>query len=95
MHFPTFGLRDVWIPLTARRRPGGGGFGDTLVIGRLRPGVTRKAAQANMDAVTEQIRLEGLRYRIPSAVVRPFREWLAADVRAMLFYLSAPRDSSC
>jgi putative ABC transport system permease protein len=88
VHFPTFGRRDVWIPLAARRRPGGGGFGGTLVIGRLRQGVTRDAAQANMDAVTQQIRLEGPGYRVPAAVVTPLREWLASAVRTTLFMLA-------
>jgi ABC-type antimicrobial peptide transport system permease subunit len=88
LRFPTFGRREVWIPLTARRNVGGGGFGDTLVIGRLRPGLSRNAAQAQMDALTDQLRHDGLRYRVPAAVVRPLREWLAADVRGTMWMLS-------
>ena len=87
-HFPTFGRPDLWRPLVSRRRLAGGGFGGTLVIGRLRDGVSRTAGQANMDAITEQIRGEGLHYRVPSAVVRPLREWLAGDVRRTLLMLS-------
>jgi putative ABC transport system permease protein len=88
VHFPTFGPLDVWIPLAARHRPFGGGMGGTLVIGRLRAGVTREAAQASMDTVTQRIRRDLHGYRAVSAVVAPLREWLAGEVRTTLLMLA-------
>jgi putative ABC transport system permease protein len=84
--FPTFGPRDVWLPLAAHR--GSGGFGGTLVVGRLRPGITRESAQANMDAVSQQIHSERPVFQTVSAVVMPLREWLAGDVRTTLLMLA-------
>jgi putative ABC transport system permease protein len=88
VHFPGFGPRDVWIPLAARRSPNGGGRGGTLVIGRLHRGVTRAAAQANMDAVTRRIRGDIHNFRVAPAVVTPLREWLAGEVRTTLLMLA-------
>jgi putative ABC transport system permease protein len=86
VHFPSFGPRDVWVPLAARDN--GGGFGGTLVIGRLRRGVTREAAQASMDAVAQRIRGDIRSYQVPAAVVAPLREWLAGEVRSTLLVLA-------
>ncbi len=88
VHFPGFGPRDVWIPLAARASPGGGGMGGTLVIGRLRSGMTPEAAQAEMDAVTRRIRIERTRYRADAAVVMPLRGWVAGEVGATFFMLA-------
>lgn len=88
VHFPTFGPRDVWIPLAAQSRPGGGGMGGMLVVGRVRRGVTREAAQASMDAVTQRIRGDIHGYRVLAAVVAPLREWLAGEVRTTLLMLA-------
>ncbi len=88
VRFPTFGPRDIWLPLAARHRPFGGGYGNTLVIGRLRPGVTREAAQADMDAVTRRIRADIHSYRPLSSVVAPLRQWLAGEVRTTLLMLA-------
>jgi predicted permease len=88
VHFPTFGRRDVWVPLAARRRPFGGGIGGVLVIGRLRRGATREAAQASMDAVTRQIHTDIRSYRAADAAVAPLREWFAGEVRATLLMLA-------
>ena len=88
VHFPGFGPREVWLPLAARHRPRGGGIGGTLVIGRLRRGVTREAAQGSMDAVTQQIRADIHGYRPPAAVVTPLREWLTGEVRTTLLMLA-------
>jgi putative ABC transport system permease protein len=88
VHFPGFGPRDVWIPLATGHRPNGGGYGGTLVIGRLRRGVSREAAQASMDAVTQRIRADIHGYRPLAAVVTPLREWLAGEVRTTLLMLA-------
>ncbi len=88
VHFPTFGPRDIWIPMVVHRAQGCGGYGATLVVGRLRPGVTREAAQANMDAVTGRIRIDNPCFRRDAAVVVPLREWLAGEVRTTLFMLA-------
>ena len=88
VHFPTFGERDLWIPLAAQHRPRGGGIGGLLVMGRLRPGVTREAAQSAMDAVTRQIHADIRAYSAPGAAVKPLREWLAGEVRSTLLMLA-------
>ena len=87
-HFPGFGPRDVWVPLAAHPDPGGGGTGGTLVIGRLRKGITREAAQSDMDRVSGQIRIERTRFRAQAAMVVPLREWLAGEVRGAFFMLA-------
>ena len=88
VHFPTFAPRDVWLPLAAGRSPHGGGRGGTLVIGRLRRGLTREAAQANMDAVTRRIRADLPEFAVAPAVVTPLRGWLAGEVRTTLLMLA-------
>ena len=80
-HFAGFGgARDVWIPLASPMRRGE--RGGILAIGRLRPGVTPQAAQAEMDAITQQIARESTSYRVKPAVVKPLRDWLVGDVRS-------------
>jgi len=89
VHFPTFGTRDVWIPLASDREQSCGGYGGTLVLGRLREGVSREAAQSNMDAVNEQVRTANPCFRrVTGAVVVPLREWLAGDVRTTILMLA-------
>jgi putative ABC transport system permease protein len=88
VHFPGFGPSDIWIPLAARTNPGGGGLGGTLVVGRLRPGTSREAAQAEMDTVTRRMRSELTRFPTRGAVVVPLREWLAGEVRGTFFMLA-------
>src|SRR5205809_1235615 len=56
LRFAYFGVTDFWIPLTANRNFRAGG--DVVAIGLLRPGVTQETAQAEMDAVMQQIRRE-------------------------------------
>jgi len=87
-HFPGFGARDIWVPLAAKASLGGGGRGDVLAIGRLRPGVTREGAQAAMDAVTRQIGIERTRYRASAAVVTPLQPWLVGEVRRTFLMLA-------
>jgi len=85
--FPGLGPRDVWVPLAARPSLGAAGRGGVLAIGRLRPGVTREGAQAEMDAVTRRNALERTQYRTRPAVVKPLREWLVEEVRGTLLTL--------
>ncbi len=88
VHFPGFGTRDVWIPLAARANPAGGGFGNTRVIARLREGISRQAAQAAMDAVTQQLQRDRPTLHMRAAVIVPLREWLAGEVRGAFLMLS-------
>src|SRR2546427_638370 len=53
VRFGNFGATDIWIPMAADRRFRSGG--DVLAVGRLRPGVTRGAAQAEMDTIMRGI----------------------------------------
>ena len=69
LRFAYFGVTDFWIPLAANRNFRSGG--DVVAIGRLRPGVTQEAAQAEMDAVMQQIRREQQQDSQTYVVIKP------------------------
>jgi putative ABC transport system permease protein len=79
VYFPGSGPKDVWIPLVAPMR--GGMWGAILAMGRLRPGVSPLAAQAELDALTRQLIREGGKYRVRRGVVKPLRDWIDHEVR--------------
>jgi predicted permease len=80
--FPGSGRRDLWMPLKARLSLGCGGRGGILAIARLRSGVTRQGAQAEIDALREPINRELASCRARgSAVVMPLRDWLVGEAR--------------
>jgi putative ABC transport system permease protein len=70
---------EVWLPIAASREARAGG--DVLVIGRLRQGTTRAAAQQEMDAVMAGIRGERQEDRGTAVAVRPLQDWVAGEVR--------------
>ena len=86
--FPGFGQRDIWVPLAAKGNTNSWGRGGVIAIGRLRPGVTAKAAQAEMDAVARQIAVERPMYRTTTAVVMPLQPWLVGEVRRTFLMLA-------
>ena len=80
---------DVFIPLQAD--PNSTNQGHYLsVVGRLKPGVTVEAAQAQITAAGEQFRKEYPKYMGPAegVAVVPMREALVGDVRIALLVLS-------
>jgi putative ABC transport system permease protein len=83
IRFADFGARDVWMPLV--RRPNGE-YGGVVVVGRLCPGVTPAGAQAVVNAVMAQspYRRSG---KLPTAFVKPLREWMVGDVRSTFLTL--------
>ena len=85
LRFAYFGPRDVWIPLAANRNFRAGG--DVVAIGRLRSGITRDAAQTDMDAVMTQIRHEQKQDSQTYAIVKPLHEWIVGDVRRTFIVL--------
>ena len=84
-HFGYFGAADIWIPMAAN--PSFRSGGDVVVLGRLRPGVTRGAAQAEMDAIMQQIRHEHQQDSETYVAVRPLRDWIVGDVRQIFLVL--------
>ncbi len=88
VRFPGRGPLDVWVPHAARPSVYGSGRGAILAIGRLRPGVSREGAQAEMDAIARQIARERTKHQTGSAVVTPLHEWLVGEARMTLFMLS-------
>lgn len=85
LRFANFGVTDFWIPLVANRSARAGG--DVVAIGRLRPGVTQEAAQAEMDAIMQQIRREQQQDSQTYVVVKPLHEWIVGDVRRTFLVL--------
>ena len=85
LRFAYFGVTDVWIPLAAN--PNFRGGGDVVAIGRLRAGITRGAAQTEMDAVMKQVRSEHQEDSQTYAVVKPLHEWIVGDVRRTFLVL--------
>lgn len=83
--FAHFGAIDVWVPMAANRDFRGGG--NVVVIGRLRPGITRQAAQEEMDAVMQQIRREHQEDSRTYVVVKPLQEWIVGEVRRTFLVL--------
>jgi len=79
IRFGYFGTTDVWIPITADRRHRFGG--DVVAVGRLRHGMTREAAQAEMEAVMHGIGREHVEDSKTGVLVRPLHEWAVGDVR--------------
>jgi len=85
LRFAYFGVTDFWIPLTANRNFRAGG--DVVAIGLLRPGVTQETAQAEMDAVMQQIRREQQQDSQTYVVVKPLHEWIVGDMRRTFLVL--------
>ncbi len=83
---PLPGDCDVWVPLAAdpRARVGGG----IAAVGRLRPGVTFKAAQAEMTAVVRQLAGENFIDSKFGVSVQPFGAWVMSDTRSTVLYLA-------
>ncbi len=76
---------DFWIPLAANREVRSGG--DIVVAGRLRRGVAREAAQAEMDAITRQIGREHIQDSQAGVAVLPLQDWVVAGARRVLLML--------
>ncbi len=85
LRFADFGVTDVWIPLAANRSFRAGG--DVVAIGRLRPGITQEASQAEMNAIMQQIRCEQQQDSQTYVVVKPLHEWIVGDVRRTFLVL--------
>jgi predicted permease len=84
--FPGSGRRDLWTPLAAYLSLGCGGK-EFLTIGRLRPGVTRGAAQAEIDALRPHIAKE-LACGMRRGIVMPLRDWLTEGIRGQFLMLA-------
>ena len=76
---------DVWVPLAARTDVRTGGA--VNVIGRMRPGVTRAAAQAEMNVIQERIKREHREDSAFGVEVRTLRDWVVNDARPALMAL--------
>src|SRR5260221_1372143 len=63
------------------------GGGDVVAIGRLRPGVTRVAAQAEMNAIMGQIRSEHQEDSKTGVLVGPLQDWVVGDIRTSFLML--------
>jgi predicted permease len=95
-HFPTFwdpAEPAVWAPLgllvEALEDPGNA-QGACWVVGRLREGVTRADAKAELDAVLDELERSGDRHSRRAgwhANVTPLRAWVSEDVRQPLWLL--------
>jgi predicted permease len=79
---------DLWLPLRITPASGERSRHDVLVLGRLRPGVTLEAAQADVAAVARQLEAEYPRANRGRGVrVEPLREAAFADVQRTLLIL--------
>jgi putative ABC transport system permease protein len=82
---------DLWIPavLTSRQKTDWNAGGDGLVIGRLKPGVSLKQAQAEMSALEARLDpvLHPPEWRGWLALVRPFIDTAVGPVRPLLWLL--------
>jgi putative ABC transport system permease protein len=88
VRFGSLGTADFWIPLAADREARSGG--DIVVAGRLRRGVTRDAAQAEMEAIMRQIGREHIQDSHTGVAVVPLRDWVVAGAgRVLLMLLGA------
>jgi predicted permease len=76
---------DIWIPMAADRRFRAGG--DVVAVGRLRPGVTRETAQAEMDAIMRAIGHEHVQDSKTGVLVEPLHDWVVGDVRRTFLLL--------
>jgi putative ABC transport system permease protein len=85
--FAHLGRADLWIPLEADRRARTGG--NVIAVGHLKPGVTREAAQAEMEAVMHGIGREHIEDSKTGVRVMSLHEWMTADVRKMIQILTA------
>lgn len=85
VRFGSLGAADFWIPLAANREARSGG--DIVAAGRLRRGVTREAAQAEMEAIMRQIGREHIQDSQTGVAVLPLRDWVVAGARRVLLML--------
>src|SRR5439155_21595344 len=85
LRFGYFGATDIWIPMAASRVFRGGG--DVVAVGRLRAGVTREGAQAEMHAIMGQIRREHQEDSKTGVLVEPLQDWVVGDIRNSLLML--------
>lgn len=85
--FAHLGRTDVWMPLEADRRHRTGGA--VIAIGHLKHGVTREAAQAEMESVMRGIGREHREDSRTGVQVRPLREWITDSIRGMIQILTA------
>ncbi|MBZ5725019.1 MAG: ABC transporter permease [Acidobacteriia bacterium] len=76
---------DVWTPFALD--PSGAGFQLVRAVGRLAPGVSREAAQAELDALLQPLVRKG---RTKHVVLADWQEEIAGGVkRSLLFFLAA------
>ena len=84
------GYRDVWLPKAIEDfepRIRGGGY--WAAVGRLKPGVTVEAAQAEMNAISKQLGREYPQSNDKTgARVMPLREYLVGDVQLAMQLLA-------
>ena len=87
-HAPDTGAPDIWTPLTLVAKTAGSGE-NISVLARLKAGVTSAQLQLQMNAVTEDFRLEfpnNIGAELQLSFV-PFQRMLGLDVRLYLFVL--------
>jgi putative ABC transport system permease protein len=83
--FGYYTTTDIWTPMGANRMFRSGG--DVVGVGRLRPGVTRAAAQAEMNTIMGQIRSEHQEDSKTGVLVEPLQDWVVGDIRASFLML--------
>ena len=80
---------DVWLPDRLSRYLSGGGM-NHLVLGRLRPGVTQQAADAEINAIFQQLKAEnpkGWVFQARGLALRSYREWNSSQLKTPLWVL--------
>lgn len=78
---------DLWTSFDGERRYRGGG--SVICLAKLRAGVTRETAQAEMDSIMSQIRTEHQEDSKTAARVLPLRDWITGEARRPLVLLFA------
>lgn len=81
----SFGHMDVWVPLAADPKARFGGT--VFILGRLRGGVTREAAQSELDSIMRQIGREHIEDAKLGVLVEPLRESVVKNVRLTFMML--------
>jgi predicted permease len=90
MHLTASGYRDVWLPkVIEEHEPRIRESGYWAAVGRLKPGISLEAAQAEMDALARQLAAEHPRAgERPGVRVLPLREHLVGDIRLAVALLA-------
>jgi putative ABC transport system permease protein len=76
---------DVYLPIAAN--PAARFGGDVIVVGRLRPGVTLRAAQAEMDAVMHGIGRDHIDDSRTGVLIKPLQNWIVGDMRQVFLVI--------